>query len=204
VKLLDRGGYIIVEGLLSPVLLDDLRSDARERFATASRTTWTEPDTEEWRGGHPARAYYHSNAGPIQYTLFCDATVVAIISDLCGVALEVSGGGTYSYYHEPGDFLALHRDIVRCDIATVTCLDDNVDSMPRGGLRVYPGYLNKPLSSIRTNRPQGLDLPCRPGQTIILAGGMLPHEVTPALAGQHRTVSISCYRADWPEGKVAS
>ena len=197
-KLLDRGGYMIVEGLLGPALLEELRSDAREQFATASRTIWTTPDTEEWRGGHPPRAYYHSNAGPIQYTLFSNAAVVGVLSDLCGVALEASGGGTYSYYHEPGDFLALHRDIVRCDIATITCLEDNVDSMPRGGLRVYPGYFNKPLSSIRMNQVDGLDLPCRPGQTIILAGGMLPHEVTPALAGQHRTVSLSCYRADLP------
>ena len=194
--LLERGGYLIIEGILSPAYLDSLRAEARERFPTAGRTIRTEPDDEEWRGGHPPRAYYHSAAGPAQYSFFSNPALVTLFSELCGVALEVSGGGSYSYYHEPGDFLALHRDIVKCDVAAITCLEDEIDSLPRGGLRVYPDYLNLPLSAIRTQRPRGLELPCRPGQTIILAGGMLPHEVTPALDGQRRTVALSCYRAE--------
>jgi len=190
----DRGGFVVVEGLFNPSLLAALQADARERRASAKRAIHAGPNEEEWRGGQPPRALWSNSAGPIEYEVFGSPAAADALSQICGLPIQVSGSGSYSYYCEPGDFLALHRDIVRCDIATITCLQD--DGPPqRGGLCVYPGYIGKPLSALRRDKPAGLALPCAPGQTVILAGGVLPHEVTPATPGQQRTVALACYRA---------
>lgn len=192
-NIFERGGVLIIEGLFAPNVFSALQEDARERRATATRHVFDGPNEEEWRGGQPARAHWASGAGPLQFQMFGNPSVVETLSRVCEVPVEVSGAGSYSYYCEPGDYLALHRDILRCDIATITCLDDDGPEV-RGGLCVYPEYLNRPLSEIRRDRPPAVAVPCRPGQTIILAGGLIPHEVSPAVPGQRRTVALSCYK----------
>jgi hypothetical protein len=34
----------------------------------------------------------------------------------CGVTVEPTGAGTFSYYEQADDFLALHRDVDSCDV----------------------------------------------------------------------------------------
>jgi hypothetical protein len=115
---------------------------------------------------------------------------------LCGITVSATGGGTYIYYEEPGDFLAVHRDVVDCDLAVITSLTDSRVDGSAGELVVYPEFIREPLSKVRTaGRTSGTLVPLGRGQTIILLGGIVPHEVAPMCAGQERIVAINCYRA---------
>jgi hypothetical protein len=110
------------------------------------------------------------------------------------LAVAPTGGGTYTYYEQPGDFLALHRDIVRCDLAAITCLSEAC-ATPGGGLLVYPRHATEPLSGARAaGRTAATRVPLGPGDTATLLGGIVPHEVTAMQAGQERIVSVMCYR----------
>ena len=126
--------------------------------------------------------------------------MVAALSRICGVEVALIGGGTYSYYENAGDFLALHRDVVKCDVAVITCLSLRVPDLSAGGMHVYPEYIREPLSRVRAaGRDAGRAAPLARGETIVLFGGILPHEVIPMAAGQERIVSVMCYRALIPE-----
>jgi hypothetical protein len=117
------------------------------------------------------------------------------LGQLCGIAMTSTGGGTYSFYEQEGDFLALHRDIVSCDVALITCLSQRLSEQPAGGLLVYPSRHHQWLSQVRSaGRAAGVSVSLVPGDTAILLGGLVPHEVTPVAAGQGRVVAINCYR----------
>jgi hypothetical protein len=51
-----------------------------------------------------------------------------------------TGGRTYTYYEQPGDFLALYREIVTCDLAVIACLVDTGKASAGGGLLVATNY----------------------------------------------------------------
>jgi hypothetical protein len=115
---------------------------------------------------------------------------------LCGFEVFATGGGTYSYYEQAGDFLAVHRDVLQCDVAVITSLTPCSADGSTGELVVYPEFIHEPLSAVRAaGRASGTPVPLDRGHTIILLGGILPHEVAPTCAGQERIVSINCYRA---------
>ena len=120
----------------------------------------------------------------------------AHLSDICGLRLKIAGVGSFSYY-APGDFLALHRDIVTCDITLLTCLRDTATgTSDRRGLRIYPAYARMPLTQLRAEEaPAHIDVHLDRGQTAVLLGGIVPHEVLPMAAHQHRTVSVVCMTA---------
>ena len=122
--------------------------------------------------------------------------MVSALGRICGAEVAPTGGGTYSYYENPGDFLALHRDVVRCDVAVISCLSLSAVGSSAGELHVYPAYIGEPLSRVRSaGREAGRAAPLARGQTVVLFGGILPHEVTPMAPGQERIVSVMCYRA---------
>jgi hypothetical protein len=123
------------------------------------------------------------------------ATTAEALSQVCELKLTATGGGTYSYYEREGDFLALHRDVLSCDIAMITCLAAHVCGAQAGGLLAYPGGIRDPLSAVRASgRGAGTPVALAPGDTALLLGGLVAHEVTPAAAGQDRVVAINCYR----------
>jgi hypothetical protein len=65
-----------------------------------------------------------------------------------------------------------------------------------GELMVYPEFIREPLSAVRAaGRGAGTSVPLDRGHTIILLGGIVPHEVAPTCASQERIVAINCYRA---------
>ena len=134
--------------------------------------------------------------GPTQTSIFASPDLAAYLSEICGLRLKFAGVGSFSYY-EPGDFLALHRDIVTCDITLLTCLRDTAAGTPdRSGLRIYPAYARLPLTQLRSeDAPAHIDVHLDRGQTAVLLGGIVPHEVLPMTAHQHRTVSVVCMTA---------
>ena len=190
-SLLERGGVAIVQGLLGSDLKAQLLAEANEGLQRAERFV-TRNRNHEWRGGEPARSYRATAAGAGQYAIFSCNDMVEAISEICGHKVRSSGTGSYSYYHDEGDYLGLHRDIELCDVATITCLEDDGPES-RGGLRAYPEYAGRPLIAIYEECPRGLDLPTRSGDTVVIMGGIIPHEVTPIVPGQRRTVALGCF-----------
>jgi hypothetical protein len=190
-NLIERGGLAVIRGLLAGELEAQLLAEANERLAKAECFV-SHGRNLEWRGGEPARKYRATAAGTSQYAVFSSKAMTDAISETCGFAVKSSGTGSFTYYHDAGDYLGLHRDIELCEVATITCLEDDGPGS-RGGLRAYPEYAGRPLIAIYEEHPQGLDLPTSPGDTIVIAGGFIPHEVTPIVQGQRRTVALACY-----------
>jgi hypothetical protein len=194
--LMQRGGCVFIDNLLPPNLLTALCAEANERQDEARHTIWQGSKQVDWRGGEPARSYAGATGGPTQTSIFASPNLSGYLSEICGLRLKLAGVGSFSYY-EPGDFLALHRDIIACDITLLTCLRDTATATSdRRGLRIYPAYARLPLTQLRSeDAPAHLDVHLDRGQTAVLLGGIVPHEVLPMAAHQHRTVSVVCMTA---------
>jgi hypothetical protein len=189
------GGFAIIPDLFAADALADLMVEALSVRPTGQRNVLAVvSDGTEGRGGSPGRAFTSAHGREVQWRLFSAPALLASLSQLCGLA-EPTGGGTYTYYEQPGDFLALHRDIVTCDLALLTCLGETCATPSGGGLLVYPGHATEPLSSARAaGRSAAKPVLLGPGETVALLGGIVPHEVAPMQLGQSRIVSVMCYR----------
>jgi hypothetical protein len=195
--LMQRGGCVLIDNLLQPHLLTALCAEANERQDEARHTVWPGSVQQvDWRGGDPARSYAGVTGGPTQTSIFASPDLSNYLSEICGMRVKIAGVGSFSYY-EPGDFLALHRDIIACDITLLTCLrDTGSGTSDRRGLRLYPAYARAPLTQLRSEEaPAHIDVHLDRGQTAVLLGGIVPHEVLPMAAHQHRTVSVVCMTA---------
>ena len=195
-RLFAAGGYFVVCGLFDEETLQGMRAEADIVRPEAPRVFVEDSDGTEGRGGYPARAYRSGPARDFHWALYGCQQITEMLGRLCGVTVSATGGGTYIYYEETGDFLAVHRDVVDCDIAVITSLTNCRVDGSAGELVVYPEFIREPLSTVRTaGRSSGTFVPLDRGQTIILLGGIVPHEVAPTRAGQERIVAINCYRA---------
>jgi hypothetical protein len=195
-KLMRGGGCLFIDSLLPPDLLTALCAEANERQGEARHTIWPGSMQVDWRGGEPARSYAGTTGGPTQTSIFASPNLATYLSEICGMPVKLAGVGSFSYY-EPGDFLALHRDIVACDITLLTCLSDTATgTSDRRGLRIYPAHARVPLTQLRSeDAPAHIDVHLDRGQTAVLLGGIVPHEVLPMGEHQHRTVSVVCMTA---------
>lgn len=192
-----QGGFATYDGLLNDQVFAGLLNEALSRSETAVETHIAVSDVEEWQGGNPARRFLSAAGGDVQTALYQDPAVCERLATLCGVSLRPSGGfGVFTYYSRPGDHLAIHRDIERCDLAVITCLQESHPEGTGGKLVVYPDRLNEPLSALRATPDHGgIPQALLPGQTILLFGGIVPHQVLPVAEDQARIVSILCYEA---------
>ena len=135
--------------------------------------------------------------GPLQAAFLRAPWVHALLANIVGLPVRQTGGGTFTYYCRAGDHLALHRDILTCDVAVITALrNDQTDDSESGALAVYPHAAGLPLSVIRARPCDGrllIDLDV--GQTCVLLGGLVPHALLPTAPGQRRIVSVACFEA---------
>jgi hypothetical protein len=191
-------GYAIVAGIpgqhqnICSVLL---------REALASSTTATRQEqtigVEEFRGGSPARRLFSQAGGAQQRGVYLSQSVRQPLAVMVGHDLAPTGQvGSYSYYLRAGDHLALHRDVVGCDLAVITCLcDTGGGASPGGTLLLYPGRNLETLGVIRATPEQGaIAVSLSPGHSLVLLGGIVPHAVSPVTEGQRRVVSLLCFQ----------
>jgi hypothetical protein len=194
-RIWSQGGYSAVSGLIGRSFLDALKAEAESARPLGQRTSLETSEGGEDRGGSPARALRSSPCGELHRALYASPQLTDAISEICGVAVASTGVGTYHFYEREGDFFALHRDFVGCDIAVITCIAQRLTEQPMGGLLVYPNHFLQGLSQVHAaGKAKSLAIPLAPGETVILLGGQLPHEVTPVAAGQDRVVAVNCYR----------
>ncbi len=194
-RLFANGGYMILPGWFSKDAVEGLLAEASASRASAIRSSVATSDGTEGRGGSPARAFRSGPGRDFHRRLYGSGQIAEALGRWCGASVAPTGGGTYSYYEQAGDFLALHRDVINCDIAVITCLAVTGSDRSLGGLLVYPRHVGEPLSKVRAaGRLSGTPVPLGRGDTAVLLGGILPHEVTPLSMGQERIVSINCYR----------
>ena len=195
------GGVTVLDGVPDPGTCGALLSEAYAAYPGSTRQERTDGDAGEGRGGMPPRALQSTGGGAVQDALYAAPGLHALLSAHCGARIVPSGNrGSYSYYVQPGDFLDTHLDIDTCDVTLITVLHDDTDPRGRaGGLAVYPGMLGARLSTIRAAPEQGMALiKARPGQSILLLGGLVPHRVEPLGPSGQRVISALCFRAEAP------
>jgi hypothetical protein len=196
------GGVAVFEGVPDPGTCNALAYEAHASYPESSRQVLDQGDGADGRGGMPARALHTAGAGAVQDALYASAWIHAFLTAQCGTPIVPSGNrGSYSYYVEPGDHLGLHLDVDSCDVTLITVLHDDTDpSDPAGGLAVYPRALGAPLGEVRAAPEAGMALvKARPGQSIVILGGLVPHRVLPLGATGQRIISALCFRAAPPE-----
>lgn len=194
-----KGGFAVIEGFLDQQGYDLMLAEAIRLSHGAHVSDVSISDQEEVRGGAPARHFRSVPGGSVQEAFYHSPRMLDFLRELCNVALTPLGGrGTYSFYAQTGDYLAIHRDIESCDVAVITCLYNAPQRDAQGGaLCLYPHRLSEPLSSVRSTPDDGaVIINLEPGQTIIMFGGIIPHTLLPVSAGQTRIVSVLCYRAE--------
>jgi hypothetical protein len=199
--LYQRGGFMLIDQWLEPSNLALLQREALTLGSQAAENLMLETDRSGFeinfgRGGSPARKFLSTQGGMIQDAFYQSVTLKTTLETLTATSIKPTGArGTYSYYAREGDFLALHRDILQCDLTLITCLFDHTRSAVNslgGVLRLYPNYNLQPLSSINPHSSSN-DLRLGVGQSVALLGGIVPHEVLPTSAGQIRIVSVLCF-----------
>lgn len=196
-RLIRKGGFEVVEGLLSPTHRERMLAEAIRLYPQAIQSYEPQSDGEEIRGGSPARQFFSSQGGPLQDAFYQDARLLAFLRERTDTRLVPTGErGTFTYYVRPGDHLGIHRDIQSCDVAVVSCLLERTQlEQPGGCMTVYPERIYEPLSSIRATPQKGaLRFRVGLGQTIVMVGGLLPHSIFPLGAEQMRIVSVLCFR----------
>lgn len=199
-KRLARSPLVQHGGLLRTRLLDTaglaaLVRDAEASHASATEALRPEPDPDErgdpdrWLesapGGAPLEAFLRS--GPVT-----DALVRAT-----GAPWEPAGPGSWSYYRRAGHHLGVHRDLAVCDLAVITCVvDERPDTAehPGGLLRLWPGRVRDGLAAIRADPRGAIDVRLEAGETILLLGGIVAHQVLPLGPGHVRIVAPLCYQ----------
>ena len=194
-RLMQNGGFAVYEGMV-----DDggrrLLREAMQQLRSATDCCVRASDHADGRGGVPARRFLTAPGGLVQRRAYTSPSALAFLRRLTHTSLQPTGAlGTYSYYARTGDYLALHRDIVTCDVSVITCLADSAQGTGGGLLCLYPGRTAESLAAIRATPAHGaFSIRLRPAQTIVFYGGIVPHALLPVSPSQVRIVSVLCYR----------
>ena len=192
-RLLSRGGYQVYSGLLDPAWLAGLGTEALAgaRWADAQSPGH---DHEQVRGGTPARELTSVDGGPMQQALLASPALQQFIANEVGLPILPHGSrASYSIYEGAQAHLGLHRDIVGCDLALITCLADRPGG--HAALQLWPDDPCTPLGRIRAGGGRGSStVSLAAGESLLLHGGLIPHRAPPAGSARTRIVSLICFR----------
>jgi 2OG-Fe(II) oxygenase superfamily len=196
--LMQHGGFDIFTGIADEFIRKRLLAEALEQRKVMNDCFVTAQDLEEIRGGAPRRKFLSSAGGNFQRAFYHSKWLIDFLRGLTTPLLHPTGDfGTFSHYSRPGDFLEIHRDIVACDVAVITCLENIFgDDETGGNLCLYPERTDELLSEIRAAPETGAhQIKLKEGETIVFYGGIVPHALLPVSENQSRIVSVLCYRA---------
>ena len=196
---LAQGGYAVLQDFWDPRVHDAIAREAAVQYALASEHVIDRESSAQARGGDPARAFLSSPGGNTLQWAYGAVETAEALREYTGLAFTPTGAsGTFTYYCRAGDYLGLHRDVVGCDLALITCIENTHWNRRHGGnnLWLYPERWQEPLSAIRRNPESGaVPLTLAPRQTLLFLGGLIPHFIDACLPGQTRVVAILCFRA---------
>lgn len=193
-----NGGYTVLNEMIMPELQTDLLQEAWDQLPRGTREEVARSNSEEWRGGCPARRFITVPGESRLDSVYHSKEIKSFLQYLTGLPICPSGlRGQYIFYLEPGDYISVHRDVEPCDVVMITCLYDNRPYEAMGGtLYFYPTRSTEPLSLIRQNSGKDcLGIKLAMGQTLILFGGCIPHGTIPIVPGQIRVVSTLCFQS---------
>lgn len=189
-----NAGLLLIEGLISSDYFAALQRECMQSHADAVEQRTSEQTSAGYREGSPARWLLTAEGGPIQTYLYHDPILSQQLSAYCGRPVSPTGQtGSYSYYETPGHFLGLHRDITGCDVALITCLYRDKRAVESGSLRVYYKEFGSILDEIDQQSSDRWDIDMQTGQSALLLGGWVPHEVLPSAVGHKRYISVLCF-----------
>jgi hypothetical protein len=195
--LMERGGYDVFEGLVDDSTHRLLQAEAMGLVHTAELTDAASPCDEEIQGGNPPRRFFSAPGGAVLDALYGSEWVNDLLQRVTGGPVCPTGSrGTYTYYARAGDYLAIHRDEPGCDVVVITLVYEKPAVQERAGaLCLYPDRLCEPLSAIRATPDTGaIFLRLEPMQSLVMYGGVVPHQLLRVLEGQFRTVAVLCFR----------
>lgn len=196
--LMERGGFDVFSGITDEAIRKSLLDEAFVQQAIMTESLITEQDAEEIRGGAPRRKFLSSSGGEFQRSFYQSDWLIGFLRGLTTPRLRPTGeNGTFTYYSRSGDFLEIHRDIIACDVAVITCLENRFgDGEPGGKLCLYPTRTKELLSEIRSTPDKDAhEIFLEEGQTLVMYGGIVPHALLPIGENQSRIVSVLCYDA---------
>lgn len=188
-----RAGGLLRTRILDSHGLTTLVRDAEQAHPQASEARIETPRSGE--RGDPDRWLESAPGGAALEQFACSALVLDTLARATGVAWQPAGPGTWSYYRREGHHLGIHRDLAVCDLAMITCVADQGDLDPAGLLRFWPSRTRESLDHIRSNPQHARHVRIRPGDTVLLLGGIVPHQVLPLGPRQLRIVAPLCYQA---------
>ena len=190
--LIDGGGLLRTR-MVGDIGLGALVRDAVQAHPHAaeahmiSRASGERGDPDRWLesapGGPALERFAHSEA------------VLDTLTRATGVAWQPAGPGTWSYYRREGHHLGIHRDLAVCDLAVITCVVDEGGHGTQGLLRLWPSRARESIDDIRHNPRRAIHLRIAAGQTVLLLGGLVAHQVLPLGPQQIRIVAPLCYQA---------
>jgi hypothetical protein len=158
--------------------------------------------------GSPSRWLETAAGGPALRAFYTATAVAALLRRLTGTAWRPSGaGGSYSYYRREGHFLGLHRDVEQCDLALITCVYEHgaPAAGQSGALHLWPERTQERLGEIAADpEPGRVSVRLRPGESIILLGGIVPHTLAEIEKGHVRIAAPLCFRPARPSGGTSA
>lgn len=192
--LLHAGGYGIYRGLIEPSWIEGMLLEATvggQRVDQVASGT----DTEDIRGGQPARRIGCVEGGPRQDELFGSVALQRFVANEVGLPIRRCGTrASYSIYAGPQAHLDVHRDVPGCDLALITCLYDSDPLAGEGAIDLWLDDLTTPLRNIRAQVERRRSrLALLPGDSLLIHGGMIPHRIPPHGADRLRIVSLMCF-----------
>lgn len=197
-RLKGLGGFLIAREMMAVGLQQELAAEARRLEAVQHRSALSKADGVDVRGGSPPHCLGSVRGGTTLIELYFSGALRRKIGAATGLDVKPTGAnGVYIYYSQGGDFIGLHRDMVTCDLTVITCLQDSAgDDCLGGQTRLYPDCLQENLSSIElSDTARNVLLRIEPGHTLLILGGLIPHEIVPVQPGQVRTISLLCFQA---------
>ena len=192
--LLHAGGYGIYRGLIEPKWIEGMLAEAMAGGQRIDQVA-SGNDTEDIRGGQPARQIVCVEGGPKQNELFGSVALQSFVANEVKLPIRSCGmRASYSIYAGPQAHLDIHRDVPGCDLALITCLYDSDPLVGEGAVDLWLDDLTTPLRAIRAHVERRRScVALLPGDSLLIHGGMIPHRIPPPGAHRLRVVSLMCF-----------